>query len=811
MSKRKKRRPSRQDRKPSTELRKKLERADQLLKDGHVQAARTLLEPSLDAHPRVADLHYHIGYTRILTGDVWEGLNAYERAAELGRQDRYWLPLAALYLDLDMNVHALQAMRRAPKSLNEDMRTVKAALEREVQELAQGMDLTTAQAERGLWHFEAGRRHLNAHDFATAIVANRKAIKLLGEWYPLYNNLALALFFDGQSQEAFATNQRVRSAAPDNVQALSDAVRFLTWTGQNQEAQAIGERLKDITPQDAKESLKLATAAAILEQDERVYQLLHNAPPPDVPTTDASTLYQNMQWLLAIAEANTGRPTARDRLAALQDEVYRAGPWIEALDAGKPGLGWCERFPYFHYSELIPRARLDEFFNLLAQRNETSPSSFGEQMSRFIERFPQMVRVVEKMMWEEGQVEGGLAVLEIIGTPAAYAALRRFGLSQAGKDKDRLDALLALAKAGQIDRDETLRVWQEGEWQELQIRGHEISDEFESPYSPQVADLLNRALEQFHAGEEQQAEQLLERVLTLEPRAKEAYNNLASLYAHREQHERAREMYRKALEIDPLYALPRCNLAGYLLQKDDIEGAKAMLAPLSEVTRLYPQAAGFYYYMMARVLLQEHAYEKARKTLEASLAIDPDYAPAQELLMHIELAAQLGSGLPGFSSFFEQQYERDRAWRERLQAKLSSASPTLAKALPLYTKDALTATARRVIWGGSWSALRKAELVERIVQTLQNPDGLEWVVTRLEDEDRAALQQVLSQGGTMPWQDFDAAYDNDLEESRHWEYHEPQTVMGRLRLRGLLVEATVDDELLIVMPVELRPLLRDIL
>ncbi len=35
--------------------------------------------------------------------------------------------------------------------------------------------------------------------------------------------------------------------------------------------------------------------------------------------------------------------------------------------------------------------------------------------------------------------------------------------------------------------------------------------------------------------------------------------------------------------------------------------------------------------------------------------------------------------------------------------------------------------------------------------------------------------------------------------------------MGRLRLRGLLVEATVDQELLIVVPTELRQVLRKIL
>jgi hypothetical protein len=63
----------------------------------------------------------------------------------------------------------------------------------------------------------------------------------------------------------------------------------------------------------------------------------------------------------------------------------------------------------------------------------------------------------------------------------------------------------------------------------------------------------------------------------------------------------------------------------------------------------------------------------------------------------------------------------------------------------------------------------------------------------------------------MPWPDFDAAYDNDLDESPYWNWHEPESVMGNLRVRGLLVEATVDGEMIVTIPVGLRQLLRDAL
>jgi hypothetical protein len=70
---------------------------------------------------------------------------------------------------------------------------------------------------------------------------------------------------------------------------------------------------------------------------------------------------------------------------------------------------------------------------------------------------------------------------------------------------------------------------------------------------------------------------------------------------------------------------------------------------------------------------------------------------------------------------------------------------------------------------------------------------------------------VCNQAGTMSWQEFDARYGNDLEESRYWQWFDPESTMGRLRVRGLLVEATVAGELLVAVPVELRPILKELL
>ena len=43
--------------------------------------------------------------------------------------------------------------------------------------------------------------------------------------------------------------------------------------------------------------------------------------------------------------------------------------------------------------------------------------------------------MAEKLIWEDEQVQVGIGLLAAIDTPAAHAALRRFGLSQAGDDE----------------------------------------------------------------------------------------------------------------------------------------------------------------------------------------------------------------------------------------------------------------------------------------------------------------------------------------------------------------------------------------
>jgi tetratricopeptide (TPR) repeat protein len=744
-----------------------------------------------------------------MVGDMLGVMAGYEQAMKLIRDPSHWQPLATIYLDLEMTAHALHAFRQVvrhglDREAIDDARGMIVLLEQEIAGFAQELELPTPQVERGLYHVENGSRSLQRGDFRACFTANQQAIKLLSDWPPPHNNLSLALFFDGQPDDAIAVARQVLSRAPDNIQALSNAIRFLAWTGQEPDARDLWSRLKALEPEDAHNRLKMAEAAAILREDECVHQLLQ--PLDRLGTTQVGTPEhrRDVQWFLAVAEANLGRRRAQSRLKAMQESTPWAGELLQALQAGRPGPGWADRFPYFHSTELVPRHLMEEFIDLVSRQDRMSPKRYRQQMNRFVTRVPQIVLTAQKLIWEENQPEAGIGMLKTVGTPAAYTALRRFGLSQAGDDDLRMQALYALLEAGQIGQNETLRFWGQGEWQEVQLRHYELSPEPQSAYSPRVVDLLNEGLQAFQQDDYENAEQLFRRVLDLEPRAKEACNNLGTIYARRGEHVRAREMFQAALEIDPLYVLPRCNLATYLLDDDDVDAAITMLAPLADVTRFHPREMAFYSYLRARISIHQDDYEAAHNALEAALEVWPEYELARNLLERLQMTRTIRAG---FGSFFERQRKRERAKRARLQAKLSTPDPSLAEALPLYSKDVLTAMARLILPYRGWSTLRKAELLEKVVEELKHAHTVERLVAQLSDEECEALHQVLADGGHMAWHAFDAQYGNDLEESQYWQYHEPKTTMGRLRLHGLMVETTVNGELMVAVPLDLRQVL----
>ncbi len=799
-----------------------LSRADKMIAAGHAQNAVEMLKPLLSSYPKKAELHYYIGYAYARLGDVWEAITHYEQALKYGNSPYYWGPLAALYLEaglVALSQHAHKQIREYNLD-DPDPEDTKALIEMqadEIEGIAQSLDISAKKAEQGLRYMEEAQLALHTAEYQNSITLNKKSIALLKNWPPPHNNLSLALFYGGHPQDAIAEARLVLQDHPQNIQALSNIIRYLAWSGNREEAEEYWQPLRPLQPGNDTTRHKKAEAAAALDKDEDVYQILH----PFIGsylniTKGMPDILLQAHLFVAIAEANTGRQQeAKQRLKRLKKALPRSKQLLSALYNGKPGTGYSNRYPYFHSSEMLQRDRLEEFADIIRRQDSLGETQFKQKIQAFAQRFPQIILVAEKFIWEEEMEEGGIMALSLIGTPAAYQALSRFAFSQTGSDEIRMRALMELSKSGLYSK-EPVRIWRNGQWTEMLLHAYEITPEKDEDYTQEEWDKLEEATRTYKSGNIKKAVSLFEKLIAQSPYMKEAYNNLASLYAAEGDREKATKLLNKALEIDPLYVFPRVNLANYLLADDDIDGAEEMIKPLATLTRFHPQEMAVYLYSQAKIATEQGNVEQARGALEMLLEVEPDYQPAHDLLdyldEHGDILSILAKTRTGFESYQKKRQKRDRAKRAKLQKQLTTSSPSLAEILPLYTKeDQLTSMARATMMYSGWSTLRKAELIEALIENLQDKYGLTFVTEQLEEDEREALKQVLDNGGAWEWDAFSARYDNDLEESPYWKWHKPESIMGNLRLRGLLAEATVNDTLMVVIPADLRPPLSELL
>ncbi len=785
-------------------------RAGDLLERDQVEEALAILEPLAGDFQQDAELKMMLGTCYYGVGDPDAALLHFESAYALDKQPEMLLPLGIVYVDLEMYgsaLHVFSELKRRGGDLPDEMRVVLQGLRQDVTAMAREMDLPLEKAVAGLREMERGTRWLDRGEYGRAIEANRAAIRLLGNWPPPHNNLTLALFFDGQVPAAIATCRQVLARRPDNITAACNLVRCLAWSGEREAAQEVWQPLRTHVPTDLPtEALKVAEAAAVMDDDESVRRLLLPLGAWTPERIGYWGHYLQVQQFLATADANLGNgKAAKRRLRDVDDDDPRLEKLRTALRQGKSGLGLTPRFSYYFSFEVVPRKVSQEFAELVVATEDGTNARAVKALARFSARYPQLVVMAEKSIWEEDAIDFGMLMLRYVGTPAAHAALRRFACSQAGSDEQRLSAFLYLQASGGVQSGETLRMWRDGDWHEVQARGFTIGPAGDRPqHKAKAVKLMEQGQAALRAGQGAEAVTLFRQVTDLEPHAYDALNDLAAALDMAGDKEASRAALERALTINPTYVFARVNLAVKLIG-EDVDAAAALLEPLEAHNTFTPEEFAFYQYGLAQVAIARKEYDAARSMLNLALSIAPDYEPVTNLLAHLEeIEYHLGIG-----EIWERAHERFLAsnaeYRRRQQAKLATLAPSVVDTVGVYSAEVLRSIAKAVAPQRRLTGLRKADLKQLVTEALLEPETIEFIVgQRLSDTERAALAAVLAAGGVMPQDQFRAAYGDDAADSPWWQYHLPESVAGRLRLHCLLAETTVEGTVYLAVPVELR-------
>ncbi len=135
------------------------------------------------------------------------------------------------------------------------------------------------------------------------------------------------------------------------------------------------------------------------------------------------------------------------------------------------------------------------------------------------------------------------------------------------------------------------------------------------------------------AGELERAADAYERSLRLVPTA-EANTFLGWTYSFMGRYDEAIAACRHAIEVDPAFGNPYNDIGAYLIELGRLDEAIPWLEKAVASSRY---CCYFYAHTnLARVYLHKRMPEKARKALQAALRVNPDYAPARELLRHLD-------------------------------------------------------------------------------------------------------------------------------------------------------------------------------
>lgn len=793
-----------------------LDQADALWVQGKLDQALEVLENAPLHLRRRLEILLPRGVIYLAKGNTGAAVEVFEDARRIEPSNPIVaFFLATAYYDIDWVGHAAQAIRQAlggPYVIPRPMQSSAEALRQEIATIIQGaaaeLGATADTVEEAFLRSEQAERLSNEERFAEAADLFHQAADLLPTWDSPRNNEALMRFLDGEVEQAISISQEVLSRDRDNRHALANLVRFRMARSEREQAEAYGERLKQLPCNDDSDLTKTIEALGILGDDQGLLDLYRQYMP----------LLNNLNALrllvLGSAAANVGQPVTARRLWRMAKDRGMPGPVVARLETAlrrnAPGPGYAQRYPTAIPPMLISIRQYRELTELATawEKGEIDEQTARRRLADLAARNPHLIQVVTSILWEEADPELGLQMLAWLGTPAALAEIERFAFSQAGPMDWRLQAARMLAEQGVLDLSQPVKMWDEEnqEWCLLRMAEWHIVPEMEPPaYSPEVWELIEAGTKAIRNGQLELGREKLEAALALDSQAAIAHYYLAAALQREGDVSGAVEHLHRALEIDPLFVHARCSLARCHLLQDDLDAAREVLQPLSDRGVLTLQEVRYYQRTLVELALHAKDFATARRQLEIALEWFPEDQTLHDLLQQVRMFEALSS------PFWEEWRARERRHEQRKRRRSTRTDATLVECLARLTKGALVGTARAIMPSPRPYNVRKEVLIQDLARYLANADHLAKIIDGLADSEQQALREVLEAGGTLSWETFTARWGDDLDESPDWQWHEPETVMGHLRMLGLLSEGTVDLELLVLIPYELRPLLAPLL
>jgi hypothetical protein len=248
------------------------------------------------------------------------------------------------------------------------------------------------------------------------------------------------------------------------------------------------------------------------------------------------------------------------------------------------------------------------------------------------------------------------------------------------------------------------------------------------------------------------------------------------------------------MELDPNYVFAPCTLTTIYLREGRTNEARELIDTVIVPDKIHPSAMAAYCSAQCQVAITEKDVEKAIGWLDLGAKVDPGNRSIKELKKSLRIPRYLEKILSKLRSRAEKE---KRLRRKRV---LSKDGP-LAECYAMYSAEELAGMARAV--GIDPKSLQKEDTLSAICAVLENAESVQLIQRHLLPEEKTALQEVMNAGGRMDYETFTRAHGSDADDAFGWG-KQPQSLLGRLKCRGLLVEATVDRRPSVFIPSRIR-------
>ena len=693
-------------------------------------------------------------------------------------------------------VHALGTLdEEAEHSMGEMDKVSRQILGETAAELGVSYD----KMEKASWYHEAAQEKLDLGQWASAEQMAREAIRLIPNWSSPRNNRSYVLYFMGKVSDALAEANAVLAQQPDNVHALKNLVIYYTGLGEDDKAREYLARMSthlQTLPPDVPEVDMIISVLGLVQDEEMLWTLAQK-----YLKRDAEDLFDISWHFLGVAAIRGGHLKEARIMLEKSEEYYEPSKSlvIEVRKALKAGSRIVSMPVYSVLGLLLPGIIIEQLIEIIGKhlKDEQIPRHIQKKLEEFIQKRPFVITGLFRLLNEPGAAEAIPNLLLLFNQPDIDARLLAFALGDAGTNQQRLSVLSALAQMGKDIPPSPIRFWNEetSEWMDVDFTAQMLTDDFDLNISPKAAMWAQKAHD---AQDDNDKIAYWRKAVEVDPKSGYAVHMLGILLIKSGQNEEGKKLARRAIEVDPDYMFAYANLSVMEAQEENpnVDVAMGYLNKVTKARVITVQTAFLMHFALMMLAFERDDFESARKEYEIAIELRPD----DPMLGDWDTRLKFGELFAGGWLAKWQEESRQRSHNKAIRTKLENDSDATVT-LNSLTREPLGTVAR--IWGLTAYG-KKAELINKIAERMQDAVTIKYVWGNLNEAEQNALRWVLENDGVRDWKDFTEKHGDDAGESAHWNYHEPKSVIGRLRQSGFIALGTLNGEQVVFIPVELR-------